>query len=525
MPRGTTIFAALALVAACGPAAVDEPVVATPNVTSSQHKSGLPPPNEWFSEPAEYAAVVPSAEAGADYFGRTGVGDPYGAGFPYPIFVALMREYPDRLGSDWHEFSERFGTIPNVNAPDDPWALPVGFHLTTDPNTNVQFLMMNCQICHTDRIVTPTGTNIVVGMGSKTVRLHAYDRAVMDIARDDALTETRVVRGADAVASDRDMTWPADLRKVIVANTLRNLRERADKRGADVDRIGDGLPGRVASIEGFMMALNYQRDAGLTLPETTGWVKIPDVAVWRYRETNSYDGVTAGSPVALVAEADFTFGVRAKWYDEHRHIATSMFLFLRDFERDMPYPGDVDMAEAKRGYEAFEDSCAKCHGSYSKPGADRRVVSYTENLVSEDMIESDTARMDAVTAEFVDYANSIPEAAGLTVTRQTRSYVPRPLVGVWARGLYGHNGQWPSLAVMATMPADRPSKYIVDTAGQYDLMGVGRPWRPYREGDASGAGEYVYDGTVAGFGVGGHEFLAELSEQDRLAVIEYLKLL
>lgn len=519
------MIAVLHLIAACGPSAVDEPVVAPPSVTSSQEKSGLLPPDEWFSEPAEYAAVVPSVEAGADYFGRTGVGDPYGAGFPYPIFVALMREYPDRLGANWHEFNDRFGTIANVDAPDDPWALPVGFHLTTDPNTNVQFLMMNCQLCHTDRIVTPKGSNVIVGMGSKTVRLHAYDRAVMDIARDEALTETRVVRGADAVATERDMAWPADLRKVIVANTLRNLRERAEIRGADVDRIGDGLPGRVASIEGFMMALNYQRDANLELPATTGWVKIPDVAVWRYRETNSYDGVTAGSPVTLVAEADFTFGVRARWYDEHRHIATSMFLFLRDFERDLPFPGDIDAQRAQRGYEAFEDSCAKCHGSYGRPGADRRAVSYTEKLVSEDMVETDTARMDAVTTEFVDYANSITESAGLTVTRQTRSYVPRPLVNVWARGLYGHNGQWPSLAVLATMPADRPTRFAVDTVGQYDLMGVGRPWRAYPDDALLNDGEYVYDGSVAGFGVGGHEFLAELPEADRLAVIEYLKTL
>ena len=40
---------------------------------------------------------------------------------------------------------------------------------------------------------------------------------------------------------------------------------------------------------------------------------------------------------------------------------------------------------------------------------------------------------------------------------------------VWARGLLGHAGQWPSLAVLATKPAQRPSRFVVHGEAPLDL--------------------------------------------------------
>ena len=108
--------------------------------------------------------------------------------------------------------------------------------------------------------------------------------------------------------------------------------------------------------------------------------------------------------------------------------------------------------------------------------------------------------------------------------RRTGGYVPPVLLDVWARGLYGHAGQWPSLDVLATAPEKRPRRFVVDTEGKYDLERVGvrydvtdgRPLKP---------GEYLYDGGAPGFGVEGHPFLANLAAEERRAVIEYLKTL
>ena len=489
-----------------------------------------------FSEPAEYTARAVSPDAGRFYFSESGVGDPYAAGIPYPIFLALMRKYPDRLGKHWLEFGEKFGFIPNPDAPLDPNAVPVGFHLTEDPNTRVEFVMMNCQVCHSARIRTQDGERVVLGMGNKRVRMHAYDAALTDIARDPDLDAAALTRLAAKIARTAKLNFPGEWSHALGAATVRNIKARAMVRGPEVDRLADGLPGRVATIEGFTMALNAQHGADLKTPDTIGWVKIPDVAVWRYRDTNSFDGIALGAPVALVAEADFTFGVRPEWYQTHVHIPTSIFLYLKNFTRDLPYPGKVDEELAKTGYRAFNQTCSRCHGTYASPDqeANPRVVNYKERLVPIETIQTDPTRLDAVTKEFVAYSNSIRATEGLVTVRETRSYVPRPLNNVWARGLYGHNGQWPSIAVLATAPGERPRRYIVRPAAPYDVEAMGVAWESVSDQGWSasaavdpqpGTGEYLYDADAPGFDVGGHRFLSDLPEAERGAVIEYLKTL
>lgn len=107
-----------------------------------------------MSAPAEYASRPISAEAGKTYFEETGGGDPYATGMAYPAFLALMGLFPQELGKNWAEFSAKFGTIPRPGQERDPWALPIGFHMTTDPNTGVPFVVGNCQLCRAERIRT-----------------------------------------------------------------------------------------------------------------------------------------------------------------------------------------------------------------------------------------------------------------------------------------------------------------------------------------------------------------------------------
>jgi hypothetical protein len=203
-----------------------------------------------------------------------------------------------------------------------------------------------------------------------------------------------------------------------------------------------------------------------------------------------------------------------------------MFLYLKQLERELPFPGTIDRALATRGFETFESRCGGCHGHYARPGETRR-VSYTERIIPIAMIGTDTARLDSVTDEMVAIGNSVRETEGLVITRRTGGYVPRPLIHVWARGQYGHNGQWPDLAALATPPAERPRRFIVSPRAPLDLTRVGEAWRPADDGEQPNidAGEYLYDATQPGFAVTGHTFLADLPEADRSAVIEYLKTL
>lgn len=502
--------------------------------TGSERPHGEParpqtPPRseDLFSEPAEYRVRPVSPEAGREHFVELGMGDPYGAGIAYPVFLGLRAGWPEALGTDWRAFDDRYGTFVEPEHDDDAQALPVGFHLTTDPYTRVDFLVMTCAVCHADRIRLPDGDRVVIGMGNPRLRIHAYDRALTRIALDPALEEDRLLRLATEQAEAQGARWPVDARRAVVRESIRRLRALADKRRDGVEHIGDGTPGRVATIEGFAIALNARHDAGIPLAEHVGWAKIPDVAPYRWRDTIAFDAAAVGSPVALVAEGDFVFGVRPEWLESHRHIATSMHLYLRGFSRDLDYPGEIDREAAQRGRALFEESCSTCHGSYGELGAGWRDVAYRERVVPREVIGTDGTRLDAVTDEFLEAANALPWSEGLTHVRRTDGWVPRPLVDAWARGLYGHAGQWPDLAVLATPPDERPTRFVVRTREPLDLERVGLRWRPVAEGASPelGPGEYLYDASRPGLGVRGHPFLSDLPPPDRTAILTYLKTL
>jgi mono/diheme cytochrome c family protein len=480
---------------------------------------GLP-----MSEPAEYAGSVLSAKAGEEYFGHAGSGDPYATGMAYPVFLALMQAYPEELGRDWNDFAERFGFIADPQRAGDPQALPVGFHLTTDPNTGVPWLVGNCQVCHAERLRLPAGDVVVTGMGSTRARPHAYVSSLVNIGRRADLREESIEALAAAKAEQYGVPWPALARKPIVKASLRGLRALAAKGAAQAARFDVALPGRVATIESFALKLEAEGHAPVPTPETVGWAKIPDVVGFPYRETFSFDAATVGSPQALVLEADFLFGTRPKWYLSHPQIATDVYLYLRSFRRKLAYPGSVDATLAAQGKEAFDAKCAGCHGLYVDRGGET-AVSYQERVVPAETVGTDRARLDAVSPQFVAAANAFPLTRGYTQTRNSGGYVPPVLLNVWARGLLGHAGQWPSIEVLATPPDRRPHQFIVATNGTYDLERFGVRYEAIAAPRALRPGEYLYDGDKPGYGVAGHPFLSRLGDADRRAVVEYLKTL
>ncbi len=475
-----------------------------------------------MSAPAEYASRPISAEAGKLYFEQTGGGDPYATGMAYPVFLALMDVFPDELGRDWREFSAKFGTVTRSGEDAQRWALPVGFHTTIDPNTGVPFLVANCQLCHAERIRTTRGDTFVAGLGSSRVRVHAYDNALVRIGNSPKLSTDQLEDAARRHARELGLAWPGNLQTPILEASVAGLRARSALRGAQVARFDAALPGRMATIESFALGVSLVTAHPIANTKVIGWARVPDVRGTPYRETLSFDGSGYGSPQALVQEADFLFGVRPEWVKSHLHIGTSMLLYLRSFTRKLPFPGAIDRAGAERGRSVFESTCAHCHGHYVEHGGEMR-VSYKESIVPLAEIGTDPARANAVTPDFVAAANSVALTEGLTRVRNTGGYVPPVLLDVWARGVYGHVGQWPSLEVLATAPPARPVRYMVDTDGLYDLERVGVRYDTTLSAPSSG--RYLYDGSLPGFDVGGHGFLASLPADDRRDVIEYLKTL
>ena len=506
------------LLAACAARATDPPDTPRPVATAD---------SELMSDPPEYAVEHVSEEAGAAIFSRTGLGDPYRTGIPYPVFLALLAAYPAELGGSTPAFAARFGLTPRRAASDsqdrdDSEGLPVGMHLTTDPNTRVPFLVTSCALCHAEVIRWPGGEKLVMGMGSKRIRIHAYDDALAGIAGRADFDPAHLGPLAAKLAQERDVPWPAEFRAPLVEATVKALRARAPGRARFLARTRDGLPGRVATIESFAVVVGLAVHREVKTADAVGWARIPDVIGFAQKRTLTWDGAGEGSLDALVVDADLAAGIRESWLWKHPWQGPSLSAYLRHLPRDLRFPGAVDVPLARRGKGVFEERCAKCHGTYEEDG---HVRSYVESVVPVEYVDTDPARAAAVTDDFVAAANDSAVDGGvhLVRTRRTSGYVPPVLTSVWARAPYGHAGQWPSLAAMAMKPEARPTRFVVHAGAPLDLERVGVATS--EAGGALGEGDFLQDDTAPGMHAGGHPFLSNLGGDEARAVIEYLKTL
>ncbi|MDB4955106.1 MAG: putative transrane protein [Myxococcales bacterium] len=475
-----------------------------------------------ISDPYEYGIDRISRDAGKAIFTRTGVGDPYRTGVPYPIFLALLEAFPRTFGADTQALAGKFGFVARAANPksedlDEREGLPIGMHLTIDPITNVPFVVTNCALCHAERIRWNGGAATVIGLGNKRVRIHAYDAAFAEITHERGFSAQHLARLAAMQAEARHLAWPERYRDILVGGTVAALDKRATERTPLRERTEHGLPGRVATIESFVLVLGQLTGRAISYAPQVGWAKVPDVIGFAHRVTLSWDGSGEGPMDLLAVEADVAAGVRVEWMQHHPFQGASLGAYLRQPESRPGFPGKIDRALAERGHKLFEDNCSHCHGTYA---ADGRALDYDEQVVKLEDIGTDASRTEAATDSFERAANDPALTLGYTKFRRTFGYVPPVLTNVWARAPFGHAGQWPSLAVLATPPAQRPTNIVVDLDALYDLTTVGVATRATGE-----PGTYTQDATSPGFSVAGHPFLADLGATDSRAVIEYLKTL
>ena len=108
-------------------------------------------------------------------------------------------------------------------------------------------------------------------------------------------------------------------------------------------------------------------------------------------------------------------------------------------------------------------------------------------------------------------------------------YVAPPLDGVWATAPYFHNGSVPTLWHVLH-PDERPRVWRRDRGGDgYDRDRIGLAIEelkaaPRGLADVSARRE-VFDTSQRGKSAAGHEYPDALTEEEKLAVLEYLKTL
>ena len=187
------------------------------------------------------------------------------------------------------------------------------------------------------------------------------------------------------------------------------------------------------------------------------------------------------------------------------------------------WPWEVDAPMAARGRDVFARHCAACHGTYEEP------EHYPELTIPLDEIGTDRTRFDALTpaARRVYLQSWFNEYGALGGEEAPQGYVAPPLDGIWASAPYFHNGSVPTLWHVLC-PEQRPR--VWQRVGQaYDRQRVGLLVTEFEDVPAEVTSpaqrRRYFDTRVRGKGAGGHPFAQDLSDDERRALLEYLKTL
>ncbi len=213
-----------------------------------------------------------------------------------------------------------------------------------------------------------------------------------------------------------------------------------------------------------------------------------------------------------------------EWEDEFREIEA----WIAALEPPA-WSGPLDHTLAAAGEAVFVNHCAECHGSYGGDGH------YPERLVPIEAVGTDRVRLDSLSAadrralndSWFGHSGADAEADGLRDREAPRGYVAPPLDGIWASAPYFHNGSVPTLWHVLN-PAARPTVWRRTPTG-YDEARVGlevEERADLPEGRLRPAERRRYfDTRRPGKSAAGHDFADVLDDDQKQALLEYLKTL
>lgn len=182
-----------------------------------------------------------------------------------------------------------------------------------------------------------------------------------------------------------------------------------------------------------------------------------------------------------------------------------------------PYPIDQHLAET--GKTIFTDHCSKCHGNYGKE------ETYPNLLIPASIIQTDSLLYKAnhQNPQFIAWFNKSWFAKGDLPARlePANGYMAPPLDGVWATAPYLHNGSVPTIEAVLNSSI-RPTYWKRDfNHPVYNTQSLGWEFSSADEPD----GKKTYNTKLPGYSNSGHYFGNKLSDQERKALLEYLKTL
>ena len=428
---------------------------------------------------------------------------------PYTVFTALPSICPERLPGG-------YASLGFIYEPGHE--LPIG--ISRRRRVGLDHVGLNCAVCHTGTVRdTPDSPpRIVLGMPAHQLDLETFVEFVLQCSLDNRTTvesiRGRLPETGGPSAFERLLLRVGfvDRLKLQTLNLYNRISPLLDR---SIPRWGRG---RVDTFNPYKaIQFNWQLNR-LPQSELIGASDFP--SLWNQQpregmqlhwdgdndsvdERNLSAGLGAGITPATVDYA----GLRR----------------VRDWIWTLPppkYPYSVDAALAARGATVYQQACLECHGDHRFREGVKSGTRLGQVVRASD-IGTDRHRLDSYTPAFAANQYSLfPESPNtFTRFRKTDGYANHPLDGIWARAPYLHNGSVPTLRDLLEPPDRRP---VVFYRG-YDVYDQVRVGFISSVADENGRQYFLYDTAVPGNSNAGHMYGTSLPDEDKNAIVEYMK--
>jgi hypothetical protein len=478
----------------------------------------------------------------------------------------------------------RLGFLPDPAGPQNPLGLPVGFAVRSlDFPDNDKFRLhyqfwkgqwvgLTCAACHTGQL----------NFHGQRIRIEGGP-AHLDIERFGE--ELAAALAATATIEPRFQEFAATVRAFGAAVTADELRQKLTLYLQDqAARNSVAVAGALAASEeptraglGRLDAVHRGGNILLSAPLLEVRNYVPTTAPVRYPmlwDTPYFDWVLYNAsirqPMARNVIEDLGVGapIDPETFLQGTVKHAVLMGHLVDVHRTLKrlespqWPeailGKIDRTLAGRGGPLFAQHCASCHqpidrGTHAGSGNQPGPVTVTIKTVSLEEIGTDPRQAKLFAQRMVNlehiggpaqiqYLKAAELLAGRVVDqwakasaengyleqevdngrqdefRGPQAYRARPLNGLWATPPYLHNGSVPSMDDLLRPVSRRPRIFYVGS-WEYDPSKVGLVvGSPFE-------GAFMFDTRLPGNSNTGHEYGTGLSDDDRKALLEYLKTL
>jgi hypothetical protein len=480
---------------------------------------------------------------------------------------------------------ERYGFIADPVSAENPFGLPVGWTVTRSLLDTTVVAGFNCTTCHVGEL-RAGGKTVRVDGAPNILRINDLFKDMkteLEATIGDAPRMARLAANLIRNREQNDARLPADRSGSVIdrmkekidalplvkatVDYLRSMKTISEMALVENGAVENGY-GRVDAF-GVARNLLFGSDPRNLRPQDAP-VSFPHM--WGLKNTA---WLQWGANINSVMERNIgqTLGVGARF--DSNFVTTSRLDNLNVLEKRVykltppEWPedllGPVDRARADRGKPLYDKLCSNCHErpfavsptglvtyqlfrlnevgtspvvatnfdrTVITPKGERRLADAafeaieaikqqyykTHNISPEMQAEWEGRDMRPQAAAF---RSTLADSDKYPDTKGGRVYPAKPLAGIWATAPYLNNGSVANMWDLLTRPENRPKTFTVGSR-EYDTKMLGYRSTP----DAPSAGPlFVFDATKPGNSNAGHVYGMQLSDDDKWALIEYMKVM